>query len=118
MRLSSLIKTNHSRLPEALQLCKAALQRDPGEFRVLRETGHVLIHMGKYTEAKVYLQRALEINPSEPNVNYLLGVAEGELGNMDAAERDIRRAMRLSSESNAQVYATELANILRRKRKV
>jgi Flp pilus assembly protein TadD len=114
IRLSSLIKTNHTRLPEALRLCKTAIERLPDDFRVLRETGHVLLHMGKPTEAKVYLQKALELKPSEPNVNYLLGVTEGELGNLDVAERSIRRAMSLGPGSNVQVYATELANILRK----
>ena len=53
VRLSNLIKTNHTRLPEALRLCRKAIDKLPGDFRVLRETGHVLLHMEKHTEAKV-----------------------------------------------------------------
>ena len=61
----------------------------------------------------MYLQKALELNPTEPNVNYLLGVTEGEQGNLVAAERRIRRAISLGPGSNAQVYAAELSNVLR-----
>ena len=57
----------------------------------------------------------MELNPSEPNVNYLMGVTEGELGNLDMAERNIRRAMSLGPGSNAQVYATELSSVLQKK---
>ena len=117
VRLANLIKTNQTRLPEALHLCRTVLEKVPDYFRGLREAGHVLLHMGRLAEARDYLQQALELQPSEPNVNFLLGVAEGELGNLNAAERSIEKAMGLSSESNARMYASELSSILRRKGK-
>jgi predicted Zn-dependent protease len=118
VRLASLIKTNQTRLPEALRLCRAALEKTPEDFRALRETGHVLLNMGRVTEAKVYLQRAIELNPSEPNVNFLLGVVEGELGNVIVAERNIRNAMSLGGEANARTYAGHLGHVLQRKREM
>lgn len=115
IRLASIIKTNHTRLPEALQLCHAALEKLPNDFRTVRETGHVLLNMGKYEEARLYLQRAIELNPSEPNTIFLLGITESELGDLDAAEGLVRRAMGLVSQANAQLYASHLRHILQRK---
>ena len=117
VKLASVLKSNYTRLPEALQFCHRAAEWLPFDFRAIRETGHVLLHMGKFPEAKMYLEHALEINPTEPNVNFLLGVALGELGDLDRAEVSIRRAMRLGS-GNKLTYIPQLAIILRRKGKM
>ena len=115
LRLAALIKTNHTHWSEALELCQSVLEKVPDNFRALREAGYILLQMQRLEEARVYLRQAFELQPAEPNVNFLLGLTEGELGNLKAAEWNIGRAMSLGSESNARVYATELAAILKRK---
>ena len=115
VKLASIVKMNQTRLLEALKLCQLALERIPEDSRVLRETGHVLLHMGQIEEAKLYLLQATEAGPTEPNARFLLGVAEGELGNLDDAERSIRHSLTLSSGTNSQIYASHLDTILQRK---
>ena len=116
VRLASLIKTNNTRLQEALQLCQTALEKIPDDFRATRETGHVLLHMMRYKEATLYLKRALELNPSEPNANFLLGVTQGEMGHLDQAESSIRRAQSLTSDIHSiNTYENHLQTVLQMK---
>ena len=116
VRLAGLIKTNHTRHREALQLCQSALDKIPNDFRATREMGHVLLHMMRYKEARAYFERALELNPSEPNANFLLGLTLGELGHLDQAESSIRRALRLTSDVQSRnMYETRLQTVLQMK---
>lgn len=113
VRLASLIKTNHTRLEEALQLCQTALTRLPDDFRATREMGHVLLHMRRLDEARVSLQRAVELHPAEPNAHFLLGVTLSDMGDLGRAKASIKRAMDLAADEGArQHYMSHLRTIL------
>ena len=116
VRLASLIKTNYTRLHEALGLCRSALEKVPNDFRATRETGHVLLHMMKFEDARMYFEQALGLNPSDPNANFLLGVTFGELGRLDQAESSIRHALRLTSDAGSRnMYENHLRTVLQMK---
>ena len=117
VRLANLIKTNQSRLEEAHELCQRALSRSPDNFRATRETGHILLYMGKAQEAKTYLERAVELNPSEPNAHYLLSVAYTELDDLSQAESSLRRALVLVGSAEIS-YMIHLCFVLQQRGKL
>ena len=116
VKLASLIKTNHTRMEEALQLCQTALAKVPDDFRATREMGQILLMTRKSEEAKTYLERAIQLSPSEPNAHYLLGMTHAELGDLARADASIRRALALVSDRASQLaYMVHLGVVLYRK---
>lgn len=116
VRLANLIKTNYTRLHEALRLCQTALKKIPDDFRATREMGHVLFHMQRLEEARAYLQQAIQLQPSEPNAHYLLGATLGDMGDLGGAEVSIRHAMSLVKDAGSRLaYMVHLGAVLQRK---
>lgn len=101
------------RLPEATALLQRAVAQraradtTSGEYAVaLRELGNATAYAGKWPEADSIWRRSLVIEerlhgPQHPNVGFMLtnlGTVASLRGDLDVAERDLRRAVDISAE--------------------
>lgn len=73
---------DQNRFPEALDIFTAGVQRFPEDFRLNFFAGSSLYRMGKEKDALPYLEKAMDINPSDINVLSTLGIIYDNL-NMD-----------------------------------
>ncbi|WP_198666836.1 tetratricopeptide repeat protein [Taibaiella helva] len=74
-------------LDEAEKMSAKSLKLRPDESTFLDTYGWILYRKGKYTEAKTYIQRAIELNKdnADPTLWEHLGDIEYKLGNIDSA---------------------------------
>jgi tetratricopeptide (TPR) repeat protein len=63
-------------LTRAEELIDKALAQDPDNYAYLDSKGWVLFRRGLLNEAEIYLQRALTINPTDPEVTEHINVLE------------------------------------------
>lgn len=66
---------------EAIKICEAILNHDLDCLEAYEEIGDNYLSMREYAKAKKALTRAIEIDPTSANANYLLGFAHSALGN-------------------------------------
>jgi tetratricopeptide (TPR) repeat protein len=80
--LGYMLADRNVRLPEALDLIKKAVDKDPGNSAYLDSLGWVYFRLRKYDEAEDYLKRSLSKFSKDPTVHDHLGdvyVAQGKL---------------------------------------
>ncbi|MGM0412183.1 MAG: tetratricopeptide repeat protein [Pseudomonadota bacterium] len=69
------------------------LQQDPEHAHALNALGYTLTEQtDRYAEARDYIERALELEPDDPNILDSMGWVEYQLGNLAEAEEWLRRA--------------------------
>ena len=56
-------------LDEALQLIKRAVEKQPDDGYITDSLGWALYRLGKYSEAVIHMERAVELMPLDPIVN-------------------------------------------------
>ena len=100
---------------EAEGYFRQAIEQDPDAYDPLVNLGGTLISMGKVQESLAYNQRAVKVRPEDPLVRAQLGQVYFFLGQLDAAEAELRKAKALdpSHFSGPQLV---LAEIYRRKK--
>ncbi len=86
------------------------LERRPGNIDALIARGRAYARMENYTEAKVDLQVAAGLNPSDPGPPHFLGKVLTLAGDLDAAERSFRKALALAP-GDARIHV-DLADTL------
>ncbi len=84
------------RLDEAARLCRAILQRDPGDFYALHLSGVLAIRRGEPERAVEFATQALRVRPGHPEVLGNRGAALRLLGRHDAALIDYDAALALA----------------------
>jgi adenylate cyclase len=62
------VRKTQNRLAEALTALEAALALNPNDARVLFDTGHTLMFLGRPTAAIPRLEKAIRLNPRDPLV--------------------------------------------------
>ena len=97
------------KLEEALVELQLVLELEPNNFDALDTLGLVSFKQGKTQQALEYLEAAVRINGEDPLVHYHLGLVQGELGLLDAAETSLVTALTMSIEQKDQpVKSNEL----------
>lgn len=87
-----------------------ALKRDPGDIRVNNAYGVLLMRRGNFTEAKKYLEKALERmtrrnpNPYSSEAYYHLGLVKRYLGDDDGAYDDFFKATWTNEQQEMSFY--------------
>ena len=81
-----------------------ALKIDPEAFEPLMNRGIVLVTWKKYAEAEPVLQKARELKDQSPVAHYFLGQALANLGNFDAAEKELRVAVETGGEQMKEAH--------------
>jgi DNA-binding SARP family transcriptional activator/TolB-like protein/Tfp pilus assembly protein PilF len=97
------------RIPEAIGLCKRALDVDPRYPGALRELGHLALESGDAAQAITWYQASIDAAPTLPNKHIALkglGVASLALGRSDDAITYLRKSVEadLWHVGNARVW--------------
>lgn len=98
---------------EAIGLFLRALKRKPDYQLANYNVGYIYYKLGDHAKAEQYLNRAIEIDPREPDQYRILGFSLLETGQMEAAEAALRHAIRLRPDAAEQHLA--LGIILKKK---
>lgn len=86
----------------AIGLCRQVLERTPENLTVMRRLSLLLVLRGdtaQLDEGIALIRRTLEIAPNNPFAHYALALGLGKRGDMDDAEREMRRAVELDPEN-------------------
>ncbi|HDQ92632.1 MAG TPA: tetratricopeptide repeat protein [Synergistetes bacterium] len=81
---------NRKRLDEAVDLLVAAIQSDGSYIPAYLALGQLLVDVGAYDDAAGILIPAVKIEPENPNIRFLLGMAHALRGDMKGADEQIR----------------------------
>ncbi len=100
------------RLPEAAQAFEAELQLNPNDAFATFLRGVVASAENEHPKAVRYLQAALRLNPELGEAYLFLGQSQVELGDNDAAEKNLRRAIELTSDVSRNSYQIRRAHFL------
>ena len=84
------------RSDEALERVDAALRIAPGRGDALHEKGVALFDLSRFAEAKTAFQKALGIQPDDAYTHQMLGLTLEQLGDQNAADAELRRAIQLA----------------------
>jgi tetratricopeptide (TPR) repeat protein len=71
--------------------------------------GAILTQQKRYEEAEKALQRAIIIDPSQPDAHFRLGRLEQAMGNMPAAEKEFAKVRELHEKQNDDVASKMVA---------
>lgn len=96
--------------PAAREAFLQTLQHDPNRPVALHGLGNIAFENGNHQEAVQYLERALQLEPTNANTWFLLGMARAALGDVARAEDAYRAGMRVDPEDVWPVIG--LANLL------
>jgi tetratricopeptide (TPR) repeat protein len=89
------LRRHQGRMPEAAEAYQTAIALDRNYARAYLSLGLTLAHMGRAEEAIALAQRAMRLNPRDPNIAdhfFVLGKAQILLGRSDEAIESLRRA--------------------------
>jgi tetratricopeptide (TPR) repeat protein len=85
-------------------LWKDTIEKSPRNGRALFSYGLTQMTKGNYALAKSFYERAEKVEPAYPVLEINLGINEGALGNVAAAEQHFRRALAMSDDVDARFY--------------
>lgn len=109
----SLALYHYARLeyPAALKVLDELRAQEPHRAEVIFYIGTVLRRQGNVAGAATAIEDAARLSPRSPQFAYNLGESYWLLRNFEAAERELSRAISLSSET-AVPYATRAVNMV------
>jgi adenylate cyclase len=82
-------------LERGTEIAERAVALDDGDSRAHAQMGWVLIYRRQYEQAWPHIERALAINPHEPDMAMVLGYCEMWRGHPEAGLAKVKEAMRL-----------------------
>jgi TolB-like protein/Flp pilus assembly protein TadD len=98
---------HQGRMPEAVEAYRTAIALDRNYARAYLYLGLTLAYMGRAEEAIALVQRAMHLNPRDPNIAdhfMVLGIAQILLGRSDEAIASLQRA----SAANPRLWYVHL----------
>jgi tetratricopeptide (TPR) repeat protein len=96
---------------DATKLFKEVVERHPNYWTALKNLGCNYLRLGMYEDAASYLNRGIELRPTEPTQYASISVALQELKRLPEAERAIRQAITLLS--NGYGFHYQLGDVLK-----
>jgi protein O-mannosyl-transferase len=85
-------------------LWKDTIEKSPRNGRALFSYGLTQMTKGNYAVAKSYYERAEKVEPAYPVLEINMGIDEGALGNVAAAEQHFQRALAMRDDVDAHFY--------------
>lgn len=85
-------------LTEARRLIEMAYKKRPDDGSIVDSLGWAMYLMGEYAAAVVQLEKAVELQPSDPTINEHLGDVYWKVGRRNEARFQWRRAISLATE--------------------
>ncbi len=96
------------RFDEAETMLRESVKKHPGFLHGRGSLAELLLHFGRFREARAAFREYLEITPNQPWVLVQLGYCNAKLGHLDDAIKDTERALGL--EPTSVFLKTELAS--------
>ncbi len=88
---------------------KQILKRSPNHAAALNALGYTLAdRTDRFEEALIYIQEALRVNPDDPAILDSMGWVQYRLGNLDEAERYLRRAHSMLADDEIASHLVEI----------
>ena len=96
-------------LPQLEKDLRFILEREPDNAMALNALGYTLAdRTTRYAEAKVLIEQAHQLNPEDPAILDSLGWVNFRLGNLDEAERLLRRALERFADAEVAAHLGEV----------
>jgi tetratricopeptide (TPR) repeat protein len=96
---------------QKIRFLESALQASPQYLEARLELGKTLIQIGRYDEARVQLEWALDIDAQNAEIWYWKGRAYHALGDTATAARSYQRALKRNPRlAEAKIYLTKIEN--------
>ncbi|MDR3629312.1 MAG: tetratricopeptide repeat protein [Desulfocapsaceae bacterium] len=104
--------TNDANLKRALKLARLALELNPGNPTVLDTVGWAYQRLGDHEKAFGYMERAVNLTPEQPLLNYHLGMILYTLGKKDEAREKLKKAVESAGDFKWKNKALETLKLL------
>jgi tetratricopeptide (TPR) repeat protein len=88
---------------KALPLLEKAIKQKSDVRIAYVDLGAILTQKKRYAEAAKALQRAIALDPSQPDAHFRLGKVHQAIGNMSAAEKEFAKVRELHEKQNEDV---------------
>jgi len=111
--LAYLCASGHCGKDEALRLAISAFKQEPGNAGVMDTLGFALLKNNRPEDAKKVLEKAVNMLPDNPSVNYHMALAYKESGDKANALKMLQKALTLGEFAEAK-EAASLASELKR----
>ena len=98
--------------PEAAEEFRKELERHPDDVLSLYQLGYIAVSQHQLKEAEVYLNRAVALDPTNPDVYLSLGQAYAEAERPSEAEASLRKAIDLTRDVSRNHYQVQRAHYL------
>ena len=107
-----LMNGGDERLPEAAREFERQLQLSPQDFYAHFFLGLMAANGGDHRKAASHLAEAARLKPESGETHLHLGQSQSELGDADAAEKSLRRAIALTADVSQSSYQIKRAHFL------
>ena len=107
--LNGIVNRSVGDYPKAKDLLEQAVAIQPDFFNSRYNLGMVLVILKEWSEAKVHLEKAIELGAPEPQVHFELAKALRGLGENDRAQKEIQEYQRLKKEEEVGLEASNAA---------
>ncbi len=97
---AGLVERKAKNIESSLQFYKKAFTKKPFLTKALNNYGATLMDRGQFLKAKVYVMRARELNPKDPDPYYNLAVIESKTGNDEKKIKELFELHVLTKEKN------------------
>jgi tetratricopeptide (TPR) repeat protein len=100
-----LVARDQGDAPQAIRLFADVLSKHPDHALSYEALGILLFNERRYQEAKVNLEKAVELNPKSVKANYQLGLLLSRLGEKEAAAQkfDLAKSLRQEDEATSRL---------------
>ncbi len=92
-----------NKLPEAQELLQEALEKNPDNGFAYSQQAKIYFSLGQDSQARAAIQKAIQLQPYQPDFLYVRGVIEEKDGNLDAAMAALR-SVTLVNPREADAY--------------
>ena len=99
--------------PSAIEMFGEVVAADPNHARAWSQLGLCLLEMREHARAREALNRSVTADPRDADAHYLLGNAEGSVGNLEEAAAGYRRALSINpAHAKAEEFLIRTESLL------
>ena len=99
--------------PSAIEIFEEVLKADPNHARAWSQLGLCFLEMREHGRAREALKRSVAADPGDANAHYILGNAEGSVGNLEEAAASYRGALSLDpAHAKAEEFLIRTESLL------
>ncbi|GFO57785.1 lipoprotein [Geomonas silvestris] len=109
--LAYLCADGYGNKEDALRYAISAFRLQPGNAGVMDTVGYALLRNGKTAEAVKVMERAAQLLPQDPSVQYHLGLAYHQAGDRGKAQQALQKSLSLGEGPDSKATRQLLAQL-------